>query len=367
MEPSRKGKDKGHPLAADLDHILAHTPGVWDELRGQRLFITGGTGVFGAWLLESFAWANQALDLGAQAVVLTRDAEAFRRRMPHLTEKVAISFHPGDVRSFAFPEGPFSHVIHAATTSSIHPERVAHEEMLETILQGTRHTLAFARQAGARKLLFTSSGAVYGRHPRAQANISEDDRTGPDPMDPASAYDEGKRAAELLCALAYHAHGLETKVARCFAIVGPHVPLDMHFAIGNFLRDGLAGGPIKVGGDGTPYRSYLHTADLMVWLWTILTAGRPGRAYNVGSDQAVSIAELAQKVATLFQTQVQIARTPVPGQPAQRYVPSIQRAREELGLEPWISLDDAIARTVAWHHREADRTGAASPPQPQEH
>jgi dTDP-glucose 4,6-dehydratase len=339
----------GAALAADdLEHILAHAQGVWQELRGQRIFVTGGTGVLGSWLLESFARANQVLGLDARAVVLTRDAEGFARRMPHLAGCAAVSLHPGDVRSFGFPEGTFSHVIHAATTSSDHPERVSPEEMLETIVEGTKRTLAFARQAGARKLLLTSSGAVYGRHAREQATIAEDDRAGPDPMDPASAYDEGKRAAELLCALAYHAHGLETKVARSFAIVGPHVPLDGHFAAGNFLRDGLAGGPIKVSGDGTPVRSYLHMADLAIWLWTILAAGRPGRAYNMGSDQAVTIAELAQKVATLFGTEVQIARAPVPGQPAQRYVPSIQRAREELGLEVRIDLDDALLRTVNW-------------------
>jgi dTDP-glucose 4,6-dehydratase len=355
-----------HPLADDLDHILSHTRAVWEEFRGQRIFITGGTGVFGSWLLESFAWANQALGLGARALVLTRDADAFRKRMPHLARCDAIAFHPGDVRTFAFPEGAFSHVIHAATTSSAHPEQVGPEDMLETILDGTRHALEFARRAGARKFLFTSSGAVYGRHSREQSDISEADRTGPDPMDPASAYDEGKRIAELLCGLAYHEHGLETKVARCFAIIGPHVPLDMHFAIGNFLRDGLAGGPIRVGGDGTPYRSYLHTADLMVWLWTILASGHPGRAYNVGSDQALTIAELAQKVASLFSTDVQIARAVIPGQPAQRYVPSIQRARDELGLHVRIGLDDAVARTVAWHRQEVECTGAPSPLNPRE-
>ena len=342
-----------HPLADDLDHVLGHARGAWEALRGARLFVTGGTGVFGAWLLESFARANRALDLGARALVLTRDPGAFRARMPHLAHVEAIDFHQGDVRAFDFPPGEFTHLVHAATNSSSHPERVAPGEMLETILQGTRRTLEFARRAGVRRFLFTSSGAVYGRHPRAQADIAEDDRGGPDPMDPASAYDEGKRAAELLCALAHHEHGLEATVARCFAIVGPHVPLDMHFAIGNFLRDGLRGGPIRVSGDGTPYRSYLHTADLMVWLWTVLTSGRPGRAYNVGSDEAVTIAELAAMVARRFGTDVIIARAPEPGRPPQRYVPSLRRARAELGLDVLIGLDEAIARTVAWHRRAA--------------
>jgi len=345
--------------AADLEHILTHTGEIWEDLRGGRLFVTGGTGVFGTWFLESLAAADEAHGLGVRAVVLTRDPEAFLRRRPHLKGRAALDYHAGDVRCFAPPAGTFSHLIHAATTSSA-PVQVEPGEMFATILEGTRRTLDFAHSAGVHKLLFVSSGAVYGRHPRAEGDIAEDDHDGPDPMDPASAYDEGKRAAEMICALARQAHGLETKVARCFAIVGPMVPLDAHFAVGNFLRDGLAGGPIRVGGDGTPYRSYLHTADLMIWLWTILVSGRPGRAYNVGSDRALTIAALARVVANLFGTDVQIAREAVPGQPPQRYVPSIGRAREELGLDVRIDLDEALGRTLRWL-RGATSQGSLAP------
>jgi dTDP-glucose 4,6-dehydratase len=220
--------------------------------------------------------------------------------------------------------------------------------MFETIHGGTRRTLEFARRAGARRFLFVSSGAVYGRQPADCPEVAEDAPFAPDPLDPNSAYGEGKRAAELLCALAHAEHGLEATVARVFTVAGPLVPLDMHFAIGNFLRDGLAGGPVRVGGDGTPFRSYIHMADLTAWLWTLLASGRPGRAYNVGSDEAVTIGELAAKVAAVFGSEVRIARQPVPGQPASRYVPSIRRARDELGLQIRLGLDEAIARTVDW-------------------
>ena len=108
----------GHSLAADLDHILAHTEGLWEDLRGKRLFITGGTGFFGCWLLESFAWANENLDLNASALVLTRNYVAFKKSAPHLATNHAIQFHIGDIRNFDFPEGEFSHIIHAAATSA---------------------------------------------------------------------------------------------------------------------------------------------------------------------------------------------------------------------------------------------------------
>jgi nucleoside-diphosphate-sugar epimerase len=339
---------RGVPVQ-DLDHVLAHTAGLWDELRGSRLFITGGTGFFGHWLLETFLHADARLGLEARAVVLTRDAAGFRRRAPHLAEAEALQFHEGDVRSFADPEGPFTHVIHAATptvTGATEDERLA---LLDTIIDGTRRTLNVAVRCGARKLLLTSSGAVYGRQPADLTHVGEDYPGSPDPVAVGSEYGEGKRVAEALCALYHRRHGLETKIARCFAFVGPYLPLDAHFAVGNFLRDGLAGGPVNVGGDGTPWRSYLYAADLMVWLWTLLFRAPAARPYNVGAEEAITIAELARRVASQFGTEVRIARPPVPGVSAQRYVPSTQRAREELGLRAWIGLDEAIARTVQWH------------------
>ena len=171
-------------------------------------------------------------------------------------------------------------------------------------------------------------------------------------MEPRSAYGEGKRAAELLCALYHQRHGLETKIARCFAFVGPYLPLDVHFAIGNFIRDAIAGGPIRVQGDGTPHRSYLYAADLAIWLWTILVSGEACRPYNVGSDHSVTIAEVARLVAEVAEHRVaiQIARQPAPGVP-QRYVPNTARATKELQLSVRIPLSHGIQKTLASEDR----------------
>lgn len=338
-------------LAGDLDHILEHTRPLWDELRGERLFITGGTGFFGCWLLESLAWANDRLRLRLQAWVLTRHPDAFRRKAPHLAGHAAIHLHPGDVRSFEFPTGHFSHVIHAATESSARLNAEQPLLMLDTIVAGTRRTLDFATHCSAQRLLLTSSGAVYGRQPPELSHIPEDYAGSPDPLDAASAYAEGKRLAELLCALYARQSGLQVKIGRGFAFVGPYLPLDRHFAVGNFIADGLRGGPIRVLGDGTPYRSYMYAADLVIWLWTILLRGQAGRAYNVGSEDAVSIAELAALVAAAFQPAppVNIQQPTVPGRPAERYVPCTRRARDELGLQTTIALPEAIRRTVGWY------------------
>ncbi|MEZ2238919.1 NAD-dependent epimerase/dehydratase family protein [Microcoleus sp.] len=337
-----------NPLAQDLDYILENTYNLWSELRSQRIFITGGTGFFGCWLLESLIWANDKLGLNTSVVVLTRNIESFRLKAPHLAEHSAIQFQIGDVTSFEFPTGEFSHVIHAATEASAKLNQENPLLMFETIVQGTRRTLEFAKLCQAKKFLLTSSGAVYGKQPSALTHIPEDYIGAPDPTHAQSAYGEGKRAAEMLCTLYGKQYGFETTIARCFAFVGPYMPLDAHFAIGNFIRDGLQGGPILVNGDGTPYRSYLYAADLAVWLWTILFKGKSCYPYNVGSDFDLSISRIAHLVAQVFQPQVEviIAQKPLAGKEAERYVPLTNRALSDLGLKSMIGLDDAIKRTI---------------------
>jgi nucleoside-diphosphate-sugar epimerase len=340
------------PLIADLDLVLAQTEGVWEELRGQRLFITGGTGFFGCWLLESLLWANARLNLRSSAVVLTRDPEAFRRKAPHLAGDPAIALLPGDVRTFAYPAGTFSHIIHAAAETHSASRARGSLALFEGIVQGTRRTLDFAHACGAGKFLFVSSGAVYGKPPAGVAQLAEEDPGAPATTDPRSAYGEGKRAAEMLCTLYGDEFGFKALIARCFAFVGPYQPLDSALAIMSFMRDGLQGGPIRVMSDGTACRSYLYAADLAIWLWTVLAKGMPGRPYNVGSEEAITIRHTALLVADAFSppVTVQIEGTTGATDARASYVPATTRAQTELGLRQNVMLPDAIRRTLAFIH-----------------
>ncbi len=331
----------------DLEFMLGLTAPMWERVRGQRIFLTGGTGFFGCWLLESFLHANRALSLGASVVVPTRSPERFREKAPHLANDSAVALLTGDIRNFSFPEGEFPYVIHgAADTSAQAGEQPA--VLLESIVEGTRRVMDFAATRGTRRMLLVSSGAVYGAQPPGITHISE---TYPGVPESTAAYGEGKRAAESLALLRARDAGIECMIARCFAFVGPHLPLDSHFAIGNFLRDAMKGAPIRIHGDGTPMRSYLYAADLAVWLWTILLTAPAGEAYNVGSDEAVSIAELARTVVEALDvdSEMVIEQEAVPGAAVARYVPSIAKAREQLGLHVSVSLRDAIRRTADWH------------------
>ena len=340
---------------ADLDDILGQTRLLWQEMRGQRLFLTGGTGFFGVWLVESFCYANRELRLGAEMTVLSRDPSRFRAKCPHLAEDTAVTLHAGDVREFTFPEGKFAFVIHAATEASLKQSQEAPLEMLSTILDGTERTLEFAARCGARKLLLTSSGAVYGKQPAGMTHVPETYMGAPDPLDAANVYAEGKRTSELMCALAAKNADIEVKIARCWAFCGPHLPLDTHFAIGNFIRDALAGRAIQIGGDGTPRRSYLYAGDLTAWLWTMLFRAPSLVPINVGSANDVSILELAETVAATLApgAEVRVAKQPVSGAPPLRYVPCVKRAEELLGLRETVGLTEQIRRTAAWHNANA--------------
>lgn len=339
-----------NPLAGDLDHILERTGALWDQLRDGRLFVTGGTGFVGRWMLESIARANAELGLGARVVALSRDPKRFAAAYPHIAEAPGIELLAGDMLTFDFPKGDFTHILHMATETNTAVSANMPSLEFDTAIDGTRRIIEFARASGAGTMLYTSSGAVYGKQPSDITHIAEDTPVAPPAHDVRAAYSHGKRAAEFICCAASHETDLDVKIARLFAFVGPGLPMDAGYAVGNFIRDALQGRAIEISGDGTPRRSYLYAADLAWWLWTIMLAGEPAAPYNTGSDADLSILELAQTVDAVLggSSGVHVAKEPVPGAPVARYVPDITRARG-LGLEPAVSLEDGINRTAVWH------------------
>ena len=299
----------------------------------SRIFITGGTGFFGKSMLDyrlrhpDWGWAK------AEWIILSREPERFAVAYPQLAKQEGISFVAGDVRNFAFPQEPFDTIIHAATSAVT---TLSDEEMTSVILDGTRRMVDFAKATGCRTILFTSSGAVYGPRTKSAAEG--------DACNPTTAYGRGKLTAERLLVES----GLEVKIARCFAFVGPYLNRRIHYAIGNFIQNSLDGKPITINGDGTPLRSYLHADDLVEWLFAILERGETARPYNLGSDHAVSIRELAETVRRVLgaQSEIIIKGEPALGVLPSAYVPIVDRAKSELGLQVKVGLEDAIRFSV---------------------
>jgi nucleoside-diphosphate-sugar epimerase len=338
-----------HLLSEDLEHVLLHTADLWEEIRGRKIFITGGTGFFGCWLLESFIYANEKHRLKAYATVLTRNPEAFKKKASHLAFHPAIKFHVGDVKTFHFPKEEFSHIIHASNEAANYIRKNdSPGNVQDAIIQAARHVLEFARLCGASHFLFTSSGTVYGPQPSNLMHLPETYEGIRDASHFRFAHGEGKFRAEILCSQYAEKYSIAAKIARCFTFVGPYMQLDANYAIGNFIRDGLNGGPIKIKGDGTPCRSYMYAADLAIWLWTILIKGKSSRSYNVGSMEHITILDIAKLVSQQFPAPIDIIMPKVQNPAGERviYIPDTTRARDELKLYQWIPLKESLRRTI---------------------
>ena len=313
----------------------------------MKLLLTGGTGFFGRSFLRKHLLCNNLSNVCL--TVISRDPSSFVKSYPEFFNLFALRFLQADIQNrFSLPWGDrFTHVFHAATDSTVGPS-LTPLQRYDQIVDGTRNILDLAVATGARRLLLTSSGAIYGPQPPDLPAISESWYGSPPLAETNTAYGQAKRAAEHLCALYAEQHGLETVVARCFAFVGRDLPLNVHFAIGNFIRDALTADAITVAGDGTPLRTYLDQSDLANWLFTLLERGRSGEAYNVGSDEVISIADLAYLVRDILAPNkpVRILGQPAPGDARNRYVPDISKVRYGLGLDVTVPLAESIKRTV---------------------
>lgn len=317
----------------------------WRALKGQSIFMAGGTGYIGKWLLATLIDANEKLNLDCRITVLSRDPSAFQRAWPAVAGRV--NWIAGDVRDFPITNEHFDVIIHAATDVAI---QASPQDVFSTCLDGTRHLLELASNCSASRFLLVSSGAVYGPLPTGMTHVPETHLGGPDPLLASSAYGEGKRVSEWLCAQA-SSNGLEVKIARVFALVGPHLPLDKQFAIGNFLQAAMAGEQIMIRGDGTPFRSYLYAADMAAWLWAVLIRGAQARAYNVGSEESLSILDLAKRISSILGCNLGVSARdePQPGEAIMHYVPNTTRARLDLQVSVPMALQEAIVRTAGWY------------------
>lgn len=309
------------------------------------LLVIGGTGFFGKSILEVFQQGGLAEWGISRVVTMSRNAERLIHEAPQLiNERVSlISADVGAVDDL--PRADY--VIHAAAStdaaSYLSRPQIERENILAAVYNYCRLAPVFHRHS---KILYVSSGAVYGTQPFDLPMVPEDFIV-EDPSD----IPEGKRDYAIAKRHSEDAfrklgeNGLDVSIARCFAFVGPWLPRDKHFAIGNFLRDALLGQAIKVNATFPVFRSYMHSDDLVRWLMVIAehaTQGCP--CFNVGSDEAVTMDQLARAIGEEFGLLVSI---PVQGtHQVDRYVPSIAKAKELLGLNLSIGLKTAIRKTV---------------------
>ena len=308
----------------------------------MNLFVTGGTGFFGKALLRHWKSTGSSSN---KIFILSRNPESFIKKYADLIAELNIEFIQGDIlgASAIKLNENIDYVIHAATDSTTGPF-LRRLEVFSQIAKGTEEVLKFAVNHHCNRFLLTSSGAVYGPQLQGMEKIPESYIGSPDPLDPNSAYGLGKKAAEHLCALYSEQHGLDYVIARCFAFVGEDLPLDVHFAIGNFIQDAMFNDNIYINGDGMTLRSYMDQRDLSNWLINLLFNGRCGQAYNVGSDKKISIEELAFTVQKIISPNKNVIKQTASSQTKTRntYIPDINKAYTELNLSCRYDLEESI-------------------------
>ena len=332
----------------DQNDIFNSLRDSWKSLKGEKIFLTGSTGFFGKWLLESLAQANNILDLNVSAVVLTRNLNEVLFK--ELINNPSIEFYKGDIRDFKFPTGDFKYIIHGATTSAF--ETYYNQDPLikhDIITNGTRRVLEFAKLTNCNNFLYLSSASAYGRQLMNKSKLSEELNTAPltnDKNFDFSVLGESKRIAELFTTIYSQKHNINTSIARCFSFVGPFIPINIHYAIGNFIRDALIKKNITINGSGNSYRSYMYMTDLTIWLWTILFQGANCEIYNVGSDEEINIKDLANRIKKILNTNINIIVNHDPNSIDTRYIPDISKIKKNLKLNISINLNKSITRTI---------------------
>lgn len=338
-------------VRADAEAVLEGNAGQFDALRGQHIFISGGTGFLGAWLLELAAVLNQRYAFGLNITVLSRNAQRFAAKWPHLGQLEWIRFQDGDIRHLVDLPRDTRFIIHAAALTDRRLFASQPSAVAETNALGTLRVLRAATLLeDLQKFVLISSGLVYGQQPWETPNVSE---TFVGPVrcnDVNSVYAESKRFAEMIAQCAISESKLPVVTVRPFAFVGPYQSLDLPWAVTDFIRDSLAGGPIRIMGDGATVRSLMYASDFAFGVLAALARGEPRETYNLGSPEAIDLGSLARLITHFFSPVPEIrTRLGQIGHDRTRLVPAIDRAAADLGVRVSVNLPDALQRTIMWN------------------
>ncbi len=336
----------------DLKQIWAHTSRDLIKLEGKTLFLTGCTGVFGVWLLSTLLFAKQRGINTEKLFVLSRNPSDFIKKYPDLVSGLDITWICADICDFTFPNIEIDYCIHGASTSATETFLgIPNIEKFITITKGSQRILDLIKTHQIKSTLYLSSGAVFGGDllpPPAEF----DERYLPriNHLDTVFTLGHAKRSAETMFFTARESHPQTIiNIARLFTFVGPLMPTEIHYAIGNFIKSASEGITIKLNSDGSAIRSYMYMSDAIIWLIKSLTLDfNVNFPLHVGSEQEISIKKLADMVGSIGECEVQSFDDPnnLPSPAPCRYIPSTKLTRESLGVEALIDLETAIRKTL---------------------
>lgn len=331
----------------DLDYIFTKSRSNLDILAGNTIFLTGGTGYFGKWLLSIFAHYNLHSDKKIRLIIPSRTPSHFLKQFPTFVSD-NFSFITCDLKNLPAIKD-INYIIHAAADVQTSDNSLDRSEYLLNSKLITNNILNISKSCdGLKRILFTSSGAVYGAQHTTDPLPTEETS-----FNPSSIYGEAKVIEESSIINFCHVNSINHSIARCFSFIGAMCPLDGNFALGNFIGNGLHNSDIIIKGNGRPVRSFLYMGDLVSALLTLLTSNKSSEVYNIGSDIELSINELAQRVSKHFPKTKVVTQMQYNGESIPRYCPSILKARRDGVLKDMLGFDDSLTQTVDWFLKNA--------------
>jgi nucleoside-diphosphate-sugar epimerase len=318
------------------------------SFKGKTVLVTGGTGFFGIWFLTCLVKIKEKIENDLRIITISRSPENFALNVRDKKILTNIEILKGDIKEIELDNIKITHLVHMAATNS--SETFSGEDQLakiELLFEGTKNIL---KQCGPtlEKVLFTSSGVAYGINNKNR--ISESDFTGPNTIDTGSALGIGKLTAEYLVSYFAKKYGYKYSIARCFSFAGQYLPLELHYAFGNFINDLLNNKNIQVRGDGQDIRSYLYIGDAIAWLIKLLDDPN-NDIYNVGSENEVKIEDLARKIAS-HKAGIEAVTEGGEGQvdnfKRPSYIPDTNKIKSRYpNLIEWTELEDIVEKMLA--------------------
>jgi len=315
-----------------------------------NLLVIGGTGFFGKSILDVYRRGLLSRWSIDKVIIVARRIEQFRYDFKYLLSKKIELVELDIALASLLPDADY--IIHAAASTDARHYLSGTDEEKKNILQGTKNFVRLGIEgfvSKSTKIVYCSSGAVYGQHSFSTEGLDEEIKFSPiESLTPSKRdYAAAKRDAEYAIQTFANA-GYRVGIARCFAFVGTYLPRNQHFAIGNFIENGLSRQPVKVEAKGLVYRSYLYADELVMYLMEIADkASNVCPIYNVGSEHGMEIRDVGKIVADYFNVKCKVYNPDISEMNcADYYVPNVKKIQSKLNIGSNMSVECALDKTV---------------------
>lgn len=305
----------------------------------MRILITGGAGFIGSHM------ADRLIAEGHQVIAMDNLVTGDVKNIQHHRSNPNFEYIYHDVSNHIHVTGPLDWVLHFASPASPIDYLQLPIQTLKVGAMGTHNALGLAKAKGA-KFVLTSTSEVYGdplvhpQHEEYWGNVN--------PVGPRGVYDEAKRYAEAL-AMAYHRqHGIDVRIVRIFNTYGPRNRVNDGRVVPTFINQALHGEPITVFGEGQQTRSFQYVDDLVAGIRRLMEVPF-NKPVNIGNPIELTILEFAKLILRLTNSRSEIIYRPLPQDDPKNRKPDISRAREVLGWEPRVPVEEGLQKTIAWY------------------